>query len=55
MIVPLKETLKVKQKGQSPLAKGRVTLPNWMNFRKSNKGVDVIFNPQIYIADFGPL
>ena len=34
--------------------KGRVALPNKMNFRKSSKGV--IFNPtKIYIADFGPL
>ena len=36
-------------------AKGRVALPDWMNFRKSSRGGGVIFNPKIYIADFGPL
>ena len=29
--------------------------PKRMNFRKVPKGGGVIFNPQIYIADFGPL
>ena len=28
--------------------KGRVTLPNRMNFRKNSKGGGVIFNPKIY-------
>ena len=32
---------------------GRVRLPNGMNFQKSAKGGGVIFNPKIYIADFG--
>ena len=38
---------------------GRVALPNRMNFRKSSKGGGggggggVIFNPKIYITDFG--
>ena len=34
---------------------GRVKLPKQMNFRKSFEGGGVIFNPNIYIADFGPL
>ena len=35
-------------------AKGRVALPNRFNFRKSSKGgVGVIFNPKIYVVDFG--
>ena len=34
-------------------AMGRVTLPNRMIFRKTSKGEGVIFNPKIYIADFG--
>ena len=35
---------------------GRVALPNQMNFQKSSKGGQgVVFNPKIYIADFGPL
>ena len=33
--------------------KGRVRLPNQMNFWKSAKGGGVIFNPKLYIADFG--
>ena len=33
--------------------KGRVRLPNQMNFWKRAKGGGVIFNPKIYIADFG--
>ena len=33
--------------------KGRVRLPNQMNFWKSAKGGGVTFNPKIYIADFG--
>ena len=36
-------------------SKGRVALPNRMNFRKSSKGGGHIFNPKIYIPDFGPL
>ena len=32
--------------------KGRIPLPNQMNFWKSAKG-GFIFNPKIYIADFG--
>ena len=36
------------------MLKGWVTLPNQMNFRKSSKEGRVIFNPKIYIADFGP-
>ena len=31
-------------------AKGRIPLPNRMNFWKSDKGGGVIFNPKIYIA-----
>ena len=34
------------------VAKGRVPLPNRMNFRKRAKG-GVIFNPKSYVADFG--
>ena len=30
-----------------------MALPNGMNFRKSAKGGGVIFNPKIYVADFG--
>ena len=35
--------------------KGKILLPNRMNFWKSAKGGGggVIFNPKIYIADFG--
>ena len=38
--------------------KERMVLPNWMNFRKSSKegkegGHFQIFNPKIYVADFG--
>ena len=33
--------------------KGRVRLPNQMNFWKSAKGGGVIFNPKNCIADFG--
>ena len=34
--------------------KGRVAAPNQMNFRKSAKGGRwAIFNPKIYVADFG--
>ena len=36
-------------------AKGKVRLPNRMNFRKSDKGGVVIFNPKKYIADIGTL
>ena len=32
-----------------------MAVPNRMNFRKNFKGGVVIFNPKIYIADFGPL
>ena len=33
---------------------GRIPLPNWMNFRKSAiEGGGAIFNPKIYVADFG--
>ena len=32
---------------------GRVPLPNWMIFWKSAKGGGIIFNPKIYVADFG--
>ena len=31
-------------------SKGRMVLPNWMNFRKRGG----IFNQKIYFADFGP-
>ena len=42
-------------KATSKITKGRMALPNPMNFRsKVPRGV-VIFNPKIYIADFGPL
>ena len=35
-------------------SKGRIPLPNRMNFLNSAKGGGgVIFNPRIYIADFG--
>ena len=35
-------------------AKGRVPLPNQVNFWKSSKGGGgVIFNPKIYVAVFG--
>ena len=44
-------TEKVFQKLSSP-HKGRVRLPNRMNFRKSAKGGGVNFNPKIYVADF---
>ena len=37
----------------SNASKGRVPLPNRMNFEKSAKGGAVIFNPKIYVADFG--
>ena len=38
------------------LTKGRVRLPNRMNFRKGAKGgLGVIFKPKNYTADFGPL
>ena len=33
--------------------KGRIPLPNRMNFWKSAKGEGIIFNSTIYIADFG--
>ena len=33
--------------------KGRIPLPNRMNFWKSAKGRGVIFNSKNYIADFG--
>ena len=33
--------------------KGRIPLQNQMNFWKSVKGGGVIFNPKVYIADFG--
>ena len=36
----------------SALCRGRVALPNRMNFRKSAKGGGVNFNPKIYVADF---
>ena len=32
---------------------GRMVLQKRMNFRKNSKRGDVIFNPKIYIADFG--
>ena len=35
--------------------KGRVALPNQMNFWKGVRGRGVIFNPNIYVADFGKL
>ena len=35
--------------------KARVAVTKRMNFRKSSKGRGVIFNPKIYIADFGHL
>ena len=37
------------------LAQGMVRLPNRMNFWKSSKGGGggIIFNPKIYVADFG--
>ena len=35
------------------ITKGRVPLPNQMIFGKSSKGWGVIFNPKIYVADFG--
>ena len=38
---------------QPNTTKGRVRLPNRMNFWKSAKEGWVIFNPKIYIADFG--
>ena len=37
---------------------GRVLLPNQMNFWKKSKrgrGGGVIFNPKVYVADFGSL
>ena len=35
-------------------SKGRMVLPNWMNFRKRGEGGGgFIFNPKIYVADFG--
>ena len=34
--------------------KGRTAPPKRMNFRKNSKG-GIISNPNIYIADFGPL
>ena len=35
-------------------SKGRMVLPNWMNFRKRGEGGGgFIFNPKIYFADFG--
>ena len=33
--------------------KGRVAAPNRMNFRKSAKGGGAIFNPKVYVTDFG--
>ena len=33
--------------------KGRIPLTNQMNFWKSSKKGGVIFNPKIYLADFG--
>ena len=34
-------------------SKGKTAVPNQINFRKSSKGGGVIFNPKIYVADFG--
>ena len=43
-----------KKKKKKIWTKGRVALTNRMNFWKSAKGGEgVIFNPKIYIADFG--
>ena len=33
--------------------KGRIPLPNRINFRKSAKGGGILFNSNIYNADFG--
>ena len=30
-----------------------MAVPNLINFQKSSKGWGVIFNPKIYVADFG--
>ena len=50
---PLTSTEKVKSDASS--TKGRVTLPKRMNFQKNSKrGGGIIFNPKIYVADFGP-
>ena len=35
--------------------KGQVRVPKRMNFRKSSRGGGFVFNPEIYIANFGPL
>ena len=51
-----KQFLKSKYPPQSSILMIlRVTRPNQMNFRKKSKGGMVIFNPKIYIANFGPL
>ena len=34
-------------------SRGRMALPNRMNFQKKYKSGGVIFNPMIYAADFG--
>ena len=50
----LKLVQEVDDRGNTALhyaTKERIPLPNRMNFWKSAKGV--IFNPKIYIADFG--
>ena len=58
--LPSEEKLKLVQevddRGNTALhyaTKGRIPLPNRMNFWKSAKGGGVIFNSKIYIADFG--
>ena len=35
-------------------SKGQVALTKQMNFRQRSKGGGVIFNPKIYVTDFGP-
>ena len=50
------ESKESNERCESSASKGRVTVPKRMNFRWSSKGEGGgIFNPKIYIANFGPL
>ena len=40
---------------QDPFPEGRLASPKRMNSQKSSKGGRVIFNPKIYVVDFGHL
>ena len=46
----------LRGKSKQPMRKGSLPPPKRMNFWKSSEeGREIIFNPKIYIAKFGPL